>query len=189
MSRAYRIRVRESLARVVRGRDQVATELELLEILPRQQMAELLGQQLAERGYRRDGRTAIRDHDGIRVEVELDTGAVRVRAESSREVNLEGEKEGRAFDDMGPHAGKVARNLRQALREDLEKKAEEHAGRLQTEVTDRLERELIDLRQELNQAVNRATAEALKRKAAQLGQIRQITEDAEAGSLTIVLEV
>jgi hypothetical protein len=189
MSRAYRIRVRESLARVIRARDQVASQLELLEVLPREQMAELLGEQLAGRGFRREGRTAVRNHDGIRVEVELESGAVCVRAEASREVNLEGEKEGRAFDDMGPHAGKVARDLRQALQQDLEKKAEEHAGRLQTEVTDRLESELIDLRQELNQAANRATAEALKRKAAQLGQIKQINEDAEAGSLTIVLEV
>jgi hypothetical protein len=189
MSRAYRIRVRESLARVIQARDQVASQLELLEVLPRDQMAELLGEQLAGRGFRREGRTAVRENHGIRVEVELDSGAVRVRAETAREVSLEGEKEGRAFDDMGPHAGKVARNLRQALRQDLEKKADEHAGRLQTEVTDRLEREWIDLRQELHQAVNRATAEALKRKAAQLGRIKQITEDTEAGSLTIVLEV
>jgi hypothetical protein len=56
-------------------------------------------------------------------------------------------------------------------------------------VTDRLEGQLRDLRQELDQVVNRVTAESLKRKAAQLGQIKEMTEDPQAGSLTIVVEV
>ena len=33
------------------------------------------------------------------------------------------------------------------------------------------------------------TAEALKQKAAQLGQIKEMTEDPQSGSMTIVLEV
>jgi FtsH ternary system domain X5 len=56
-------------------------------------------------------------------------------------------------------------------------------------VTDRLERELGDLRRELDEIVNRVTAEALKRKAASMGSIKQLTEDPEVGSLTIVVEV
>src|SRR5262249_44063888 len=189
MSRAYRIRVRESLSRVVRAHDQVSTQLELLEVLPREQMAELLGEELEARGFGRRARTAVRSSNGVSIEVELDTGAVRVRAEAARQVQLEGEKEGRAYDDMGPHAGKVAKGLREQLRKELEKKAGEQSDKLQAEVTDRLEGELADLRRELNQAVNRVTAEALKRKAAQIGQIKEISEDPQAGSLTIVLEV
>ncbi len=60
---------------------------------------------------------------------------------------------------------------------------------MQTDVTDRLEGKLCDLRSELDQVANRVTAEALKIKAARLGQIKQMTEDAQSGSLTIVLEV
>ena len=45
------------------------------------------------------------------------------------------------------------------------------------------------LRAELDKAVNRATAEALKQKAAKIGQIKEMTEDPESGSLTIVVEV
>ena len=36
---------------------------------------------------------------------------------------------------------------------------------------------------------NKVTADALKVKAAQLGQIKEMTEDPQAGSLTIVVEV
>src|SRR5438093_5203834 len=116
MSRAYRIRVRESLSRVVRAHDQVSTQLELLEVLPREEMAEMLGQELEARGFRRQGTTAQRTGNGVTIAVELDTGAVHVRAEAAREVQLEGEKEGRAFDDLGPHAGMVAKDLRKQLR-------------------------------------------------------------------------
>ena len=48
---------------------------------------------------------------------------------------------------------------------------------------------LGDLRRELDQDVNRVTAEALKRRAAQIGQIKEMTEDPQSGSLTIVVEV
>jgi len=41
------------------------------------------------------------------------------------------------------------------------------------------------LRKELDQVANRVTAEALKRKAAQLGQIKEMTEDPESGSLFV----
>src|SRR5258707_5923878 len=98
MSRAYRIRVRESLTRVIRAHDQVSTQLELLEVLPREQLAEMLGDELEARGFKREGRTAVRAAKGVTVKVELDTGTVRVRAETAREVTLDGEKEGRAFD-------------------------------------------------------------------------------------------
>src|SRR5262249_23709565 len=117
MSRAYRIRVRESLSKVVRAHDQVSTQLELLEVLPREQMAELLSHELEDRGFPCEDHTAQRTRDGIEVSVDLDTGEVTVRIEASREVNVEGEKEGRAFDDMGPHADKVAKELRKDLRQ------------------------------------------------------------------------
>ena len=39
------------------------------------------------------------------------------------------------------------------------------------------------------EAVNRITAEALKKKAASLGQIKEMTEDPQSGSLTITVEV
>jgi hypothetical protein len=84
-------------------------------------------------------------------------------------------------------SGKQA--LRKQLRGRLEADAKEKEEKLQKEVTDRLEVRLTDLRQELDQVVNRVTAEALKRKAAQLGQIKAISEDPQSGSMTIVLEV
>jgi hypothetical protein len=189
MSRAYRIRVRESLRRIIRAHDRVSTQLELLEVLPPEQMAQLLTEELKGRGFEEKGGALVRKQSGVTVIVDPKSGTVTVESAESHEAALEGEKDGRAYDDMGPNAKMVQKQLREQLRKDLEKQAQQKAAELQTQVTDRLEKELGELRRELDQAANRVTAEALKQKAAQLGQIKEMTEDPQTGSLTIVVEV
>jgi hypothetical protein len=189
MSRAYRIRVRESLSRVVTAKDGVSTRLEILEILPAGQMAELLARELEGRGFERQGEVLARTEDGVTVTVEPATGTVTVQVEGAEQVDLECEQEGRSYNETGPALDHVRKELQAAARKGLEKQAEREAAQLQSKLTDQLEGMLADLRKELDQAVNRVTAEALKRKAGQLGQIKELTEDPENGSLTIVVEV
>ena len=78
---------------------------------------------------------------------------------------------------------------RQQLRDKLVAEGRQHEAAAQSQVTDRLEAGLSGIRAELEKVVTRVTAEVLKQKAAQLGRIKHVTEDTEAGSLTIVLEV
>jgi len=189
MSRAYRIKVRESLRRVIRAHDRVGTQLELLEVLPRDRMAQLLCEELKRRGFEEKGGTLMRRRDGVTVTVETTTGMVTVECETAQEATLEAETHGRGYEDFGPSAAAMEKDIRDRLRHTLEKQAERRMTALQSQVTGRLERELGDLRPELNEAVNRVTGAALKQKAAQMGQIKEITEDPQTGSLTIVVEV
>jgi hypothetical protein len=189
MSRAYRINVRETLNRVIRAEDHVSTQLELLEILPPEVMAQLLRAELEKRGFELKGEELVREQDGVRVTVDPATGTVTVHAESAEEVELKGERIGWAGDHDGRDSKRVREATKQELRKELEGKAGVHREKLQSQVTDRLEAQLGDIRKELHQAVNRVTAEALKQKAAQLGQIKEMTEDPQSGSMTIVLEV
>jgi hypothetical protein len=189
MSRAYRIRVRESLKRVVRGRDNVSTQLEVLEVLPREQMGALLREELLGRGFKEKGELLVRNEKGVTVTVDPQTGKVTVQSDVSEAVEVDGERETRSYTDTGPGANKVRELLREEVRKDLEQRIEKEEGRLQSKATDQLEARLGDLRKELDQAVNRVTAEALKQKAATMGQIKEITEDPQSGSMTIVLEV
>jgi FtsH ternary system domain X5 len=189
MSRSYRISVRESVHRVIKAEDRVSTQLEVLEVLPPEQMAGLLADELVRRGFERDGNHLVRRQDGVTVSVDPHSGTVTVVAECAEEAKVEGRKEGRSWDDVGPHAKQVREALRKELQKDLEKQVEDRAGKRQSKVTDQLEGQLSDLRRELDEVVNRVTAEALKRKAAQLGQIKEMTEDPQSGSLTIVVEV
>jgi hypothetical protein len=189
VSRSYRISVRECQNRTIRAEDHVGTQLEILEVLPPEQMAGLLANELAKRGFERDGSTLTHKQNDVTITVDTTTGTVTVTAEASAETTVEVERADRAYDEGGAHAKTVRENLKKQVEKDIERKVGEQTAGLQTKVTDRLERELSDVRQELDQVVNRVTAEALKRKAAQMGQIKEMTEDPQAGSLTIVVEV
>ncbi len=189
MSRSYRVSVRECQDCTIRAEDHVSTRLEILEVLPPEQMAGLLADELEKRGFQRDGSCVTRKQNGVAISVETTTGTVTVATEESEETTIEAERSDRAYDDVGPHAKVVRANLKKQLEKDIEKRVGEKTATLQTKVTDHLEGELSEVRQELDQAVNRVTAEALKRKAAQMGQIKEMTEDLQAGSLTIVVEV
>jgi hypothetical protein len=189
MSRAYRISVRECEDRTVRADDRVSTRLEMLEILPPEQMAALLAGELERRGFRREDGLLVRRENGVVLTVDPECGEATATAEAAERVHVESTREGRAYDDVGPDASRIQEQLREEARRDLDKKASEKTAALQTQVTDRLEAALGAVRRELDQAVNRVTAEALKQKAASLGQIKELTEDPQTGSLTIVVEV
>jgi hypothetical protein len=189
MSRAYRVQVRESVRRVLKADDRVSTQLELLEVLPREQMADLLAAELSRRGFRRDGSSLVRRDGGVTLTVETETGTVTVQSEATEQIEVEGQRTGSYYDDWGGGKEKTEQALREQLRDDLGKQAEGRVDQLQKKVTDQLEGRLADLRTELDQVSNRVTAEALKRKAAQIGQIKEMTEDEQSGSLTIVVEV
>src|SRR5437764_10029910 len=98
MSRAYRIRVQESLRRRIAADDAITTQLELLEVLPPEQMADLLREELKRRGFEdRDG-TLIRQNDGVTATIDAKSGELTVRAQASEQVELAGQREGIAYD-------------------------------------------------------------------------------------------
>jgi hypothetical protein len=189
MSRAYRIRVQESLRRRIAAEDAVCTQLELLEVLPPEQMADLLRNELKRRGFEDKNGQLVRDNEGLTATIDPTSGEVTIRAQESEQLDLAGQREGIAYDDVGPNSKNVQKALGQRLRKDLEKQAEHEQSKLQTKATERLAGALGDLEKELSGVVNRVTAQALKQKAAQIGQIKEMTEDPETGSLTIKVEV
>jgi FtsH ternary system domain X5 len=189
MSRAYKIQVKEAARHVLRASDHVSAQLELLGILPPERMAELLASELQKRGFQRQGDKLVRkEPDGVVIEVDPVCATVTVKAESKQAVTVEGERQTWTA-ATGKKMKREEENLRQELLDDLKRQTEHQKASLQKKVTDQLEGHLTDTRKELDQAVNRVTADALKEKAAQIGQIKQMSEDAQTGSLTIVLEV
>jgi hypothetical protein len=189
MSRAYRIRVSESLNRTIRAEDSVCTELELLEILPPEQMAALLREELKGRGFAEKDGQLVRTDGDLTTTIDPANGTVTVDSKATEQVELHGQREGFGYDDFGPGEKNVRRVLSNQLKDDLSRQAEHEQEKLQSAATKRLEGHLADLQKELNGAINRVTAEALKQKAAQLGQIKEVTEDPQSGSLTIKVEV
>ena len=106
MSRSYRISVRECVNRVIRAEDRVSTNLEMLEVLPPEQMAGLLGDELERRGFRREGDgTLVRRGKGVTVTVDPAKGdGDGGRRRRRKNLKLEGQKDGRSYDEAGQHA-------------------------------------------------------------------------------------
>ncbi len=188
MSRAYRIRLSESLRRHIKVDDGIQSSLELLDVLPREQMAELLERELAAAGFeeREDGQWVRVDDEGVEVRVDPKEGTVTVSAGTEQQVEISREREVRAWAE---NDSATRERARAELKADLENELDEQQKKLQGEVTKKLEGKLGDLRRELDRIGNRVTAEALKRKAASLGEIQEISEDPQSGSLTIRVKI
>jgi hypothetical protein len=190
MSRAYRISVKESLTREIKAGDEICTELELLEILPPEAMAQLLGDECKKHGFEEqaDG-TLVRKKGDVTVTVDACKGEVSVKSAAEKVVTQEGSRDSTAWDDAGPTRKKAEESARELLKEDLNKKLDKEASKLQEQATQLLEKELHDLQPELSEIVNKVTRDALKQKASQLGTIQEISEDPKTGSMTIKVEV
>jgi hypothetical protein len=189
MSRAYRIQVSESVCRVIRASDHVRTRLEILQILPPEDTAALLRKELEQHGFVPEGDQMVRAEGDTKIVVEPATSTVTVKAKADQEVSVKGTESGFSYVQEGAEAKKAKEALRKQLRKNLDAQVDARQAELQKELTDKLESQLGEVRQELDRIANRVTAEALKVKAKQIGQVKEITEDAQSGSLTIVVEV
>jgi hypothetical protein len=190
MSRAYRITVKESETRKLKAGDEICTELEILEILSPEEMATLLKEELKKRGFQeQDDGTMLRNDKDITVKIDPCTGEVSVKAETEESVNQEVKREATGFNDVGPNEKNLREKVHEQLKQDLDKKFDQEQSRLQGQATEALEKHLQDLQPEISAVVNQVTRDALKQKAQQLGTVKEISEDAESGSLTIKVEV
>ena len=190
MSRAYRIQVKESERRVVKASDEIGTRLELLDILPPEATTELLKGELKSRGFEEaDDGTMVRKSGAITVSVDPCNGDVTVKSETKEDKTIEVTRDGHAIDDIKGSRNAVTGRLKQKAKDEIEKRFDVEQEKSQAAATETLEKSLTDLQPEMNSIVNKITREALKAKAAQMGRIQEISEDAESGSMTIKIEV
>jgi hypothetical protein len=190
MSRAYRIRVSESLQKELQAGDSVRRDIELLPILPCDEMTALLIDELIAHGFHRDGAQLVRISNDMTIRIDPAQGAATVDATLKIDLDLTARGVGYADEDAGEQGRRASEeHLRRRVQADLARQAAERAEELTCRATERLEAEIKGISAELDQVVNRVTIAALKRKAAQLGTIKELTEDPQTGSMTIVLEV
>lgn len=182
MSRAYSVQIAE-VTRVVHIEDGVQSQLDLLPILTPERMGQLLLQELAERGFTLEGDKAVRQNGDIRIEVDT-SGVVSVRITEERTITASA-KESRDGSTQEESA-RVAKAAAQKSAEAAAKASEEQARRV---LTERLEKDLRGLRGELDGVLNRVTGKALTERAAQLGEIVEVSGDAQTGDLTIRVRV
>ncbi len=184
MSKAYQIRVQETVRRHVVVSDGVETRLDLLDLLPAPEQNAMLGAELEKKGFRVEGDRAVRtEEDGVEIVVDLSTRKVWVGKHTERDVE-------RVVDRIVLSATeKLTEKTRAAVVEAATSDIEITRRKEQRDLTASIERRLGDLRAELDAIVVAVTQQALKKKAAQIGEIESIEQDEETGSMTIRVRV
>lgn len=174
MSRGYRIAVPLQVARgTVTASDELCVDLDVLPILSQEEMRGLIKQSLQEKGWQegKDGEMTKVLGEGAVAVLDKDGKTVTVRLETTREVQGSGQSEQEA----------------KASLETRSKEAEKEAKQRTTQTLARAE---PGLRGELDDAVQKVYVEALKRKAAQMGQVESLQETKGSdGSMEITIKV
>src|SRR5204863_253659 len=98
-----------------RGTADAERDAGVLRRRPAGRMGELLARELEGLGFRREGAVMVRERDGVTTTVDPRMGTVTVEAKAGDQVKLEGQREGTAFDDVGPGQKRIQEELRQQL--------------------------------------------------------------------------
>ena len=185
MSRAYQIRVSETIVKTVHIEDGLSFRLEILDVLDKERMQALLTDELKEQGYEEgeDGKLVKKVGD-VEVAVDTETGTVEVRLDATETIEKAGTKRGMVYD---PEKGRAA--MSDSLRSRLSREVAEDAEAIRAELTAELEKRLPAVRAELDRVANKVTSSALKEKARQMGEIEELSEDETTGELTIRVRV
>ena len=185
MSRPYVIRVAETVRRHVVLEDGVEARLDVLEVLPAEDMTALLEEELTRRGFASSGGVATRvEAGGVVVRVDVAARKIHVGIREAQDLEVTVERAVRTYEEQG-----VTEEHRATVRREGEIRLDAAREERRREVTVAIEQRVVDLRSELDDVVVKVTQEALRRRAGQLGEIQSIEEDAETGSLTIRVRV
>ncbi|MBU0551238.1 hypothetical protein KKF91_15450 [Myxococcota bacterium] len=169
MSRGYRVGVPQVVAQVTaRAEDQATLGLDLLAILPPEEMMGLLREALAEAGWREEGAALRREISGVDARLEGDEITLTAR----REAQITGR-------------GASKQQAEIAAEAQLEGKQ----ARLAEGLSAQLERAARALGVELEAAIQGVYGRALRRRAAQMGEISSVVEREVNGEIELTIKV
>lgn len=184
MSRPYRVRVAETVRRHVVVEDGVECGLDLLQILPCEEQTQILAEELSRRGFTVTGDVAGRTTDtGVVIEVSLEEQRVTIKKRREKNIVQTADR------TLQSNTAEATEDHRAIVRQQAERLIEGQKEADRRALTAELEREIGDLRAELDEVAVKVTQEALRRKASRMGEVESISEDPETGSMTIRIRV
>ncbi len=189
MSETYRIELRESVSCRISAEDRSVLEIELVPILPIEDMLQLLRHALSARGYEAQGDHQLRrtgDH-GEEIVVDLETMEVTTCLAREEVVERTAEVEGGGMSQSEAEAA-ARHNLEEEKRRVLQG-IEAREQPLQRLLTKQLEAGEEARRLELNEALQQVYADSLKQKAEQLGEVLEVHESTVDGQYELVIKI
>jgi hypothetical protein len=196
MSYCYTISLSETVTRTVRVSDGIDTRLEIPPILGPEATAGLLADELAARGFSRDGEQMhIQLNDTTRVSIDLSDATVTIRAERhsaesiTASVNASVARNEKDQALPGQRIKQLKDKHRKPLKQELDRADKQRHETRTRELADELEQQLPAIEALLDALSQAVASQALKIRAAELGEIQEISEDPETGELVIKVKV
>ena len=187
MSQSYHCKLQESVTVDVTLGDTVTHRLNLTEILPLEEMKELLRQQLRDQGFSEDGDRYTHTAEVTTV-VDLDAMQVTLTRRSDKQLSTTAAVTGRGYSKSAARAN-AARDLSGAVRQ-AQQHLQAEGTRLQREETAAVESADAEMKELLHVALQQVYTESLKRKARQLGDVRSVHESTSAdGEYELIIQI
>jgi len=199
MSQMYRVQIKETVCITTESKDELKRTISLQQILAREEMEDIFKELLQQKGLQKDGEIYRLDVQGV--ELSIDTNATNARGEKTIVSTLRLSKE---REDM------VEVSIEEMVDLDFVKKSEahdvvrnrvdvdNHTSKQRKELQSALDSELVEELQEaaekteelLHEILQETYAEALKRKAAQIGRVLEQSESTdENGSYELKIRI
>ena len=193
MSQTYKVRVKQTIRDTVNVGREWRQKIDLLQLLPADRMGGLLALELEKDGWEKaqDGKVT-KKHDQFDLEFDPVTRQLKIVYEQEQDIELDIDREIDVYDYLDDESRANQEGHRKVIRE-ADAELKEESQLLEKEMLKELESTQDEMLQEIDQVmqdkVEKAQIEALKEKARSLGDIQSISENIEAGEVTIRVKV
>lgn len=191
MSRAYWIKLSSSVSESIHASDKATHKIDLEEVVPAGEMRDIVSQALEDSGWTQSADNADQYEKtlgDVTLVWDLSKNQVEATIEAQQDVEKDVNVEGRAWSQ------EAAKNEARRMLQQREQQARDQIGAeeeaLQRKLTEALEKGEQDRVREINEVLQKAYADALKRKARRLGNILSVQEStSEDGDYQLTITV
>lgn len=189
MSQLYHIQLKASVSETYDLSDKTVHQLDLTEILPEDEMKDILKGRLQERGYeeKEPGIWSKQQEGGVEVNINLENMELSAHIKEEKELETEVAVRGSGY--SRENARNEARNQLSHAQDSAKEKLDAEGQKLQRQLTKQLEEGEQERLREVNEILQEVYAESLKRRAGQLGEIMEIHESKEQGQYELTIHV
>tara|TARA_R110002072_G_scaffold81939_1_gene187350 strand:- start:63 stop:656 length:594 start_codon:yes stop_codon:yes gene_type:complete len=195
MSQSYVIRVSASVSETVDAADKRTKSLQLTEIVPCDEQAEILRDELRDRGWDEvegsEGQVWEKTDGKVRQQIDLESMTHEAQVElkrtleRERTITVRGDKD---FEDPDDRRTKEEASLQRAIAVTDEERNEVHQT-MQREIAETLDESEEARTEEVNEVIAAVYAESLKRKARRMGSVTEMRESQEGGEFELVIKL
>lgn len=195
MSQSYVIRVSASVSETVDAADKRTKSLQLTEIVPCDEQAEIIRDELRDRGWEEvegsEGQVWEKTDGKVRQRIDLESMTHEAQVElqrtleRERTITVRGDKD---FEDPDERRAKEEASLQRAIAVTDEER-DEVQQTMQREIAETLDESEEARTEEVNEVIAAVYAESLKRKARRMGSVTEMRESQDGGEFELVIKL